>query len=67
MIFLIMAIALLASDPAAQEHVRHKQVSCWTVLSYVWIYGEEAVISWAKKNGYTAAQIDAIKRTCGKV
>jgi hypothetical protein len=63
---LIAAIALLATDPAqAQEHV-HKQVSCWTVLSYVWIYGEDAAIAWAKSKGYSAAQIDAIKRRCGK-
>ena len=57
---ILIALMLLVTTQAAQA----KPISCWTVLPYVWIYGEEAVVAWAKVHGYTAEQIASVKRKC---
>jgi len=38
--------------------------NCLVIKGYVAIYGEAPMISWAQSNGYTPAQIQAIRVTC---
>lgn len=37
---------------------------CYTVREYVRQYGRAAAITWALSQGYTAAQINAVRRAC---
>lgn len=56
-----VAVLLLAG------HGNPKLISCWTVLPYVWAYGEDAAIAWAKSRGYTDRQIAEMRKRCSKV
>lgn len=51
---------LVTVAPAQSAH----GVSCETVRRYLAMYGSAAVTAWALRNGYTAAQIAAIRRAC---
>jgi hypothetical protein len=55
----IIALLLLAT-PAQSATIP----PCWKVEAYVLLYGEAAAIVWAKKKGYTAAEIEALKQRC---
>lgn len=43
-----------------------KTVSCWTVLPYTWIYGEEAAEAWALSHGYSRTEVAAVRKRCKK-
>lgn len=57
---LVLAV-LLALAPARHDP---KTVSCWTVLPYTWIYGEDAAAAWALAHGYTKTEIAAVRKRC---
>lgn len=43
------------------------QPSCSVIMSYVWTYGETAAMIWAKANGFSDAEIAALRKRCIKV
>lgn len=58
---IISIIALLYFSSTA---LAAKPILCLEVKAYVLLYGIAAVESWARSNGYTDAQITAIKSKC---
>lgn len=55
------ACCLLVIDAPAP---RAGEISCWRINPYVWAYGADAALAWAKAHNYTDAQIASVKRRC---
>ena len=70
-IFTVIALLIVSPAiargplPSNLEH-RARTISCWTVLSYVWILGGDRAEALAKERGYTDAQIQSVRKRCEK-
>ena len=56
---IVLALVLLVGHES-------KTPSCFIIVPYIFVYGEDAVIAWAKSKGYTDIQIAALKKRCEK-
>lgn len=58
----LMVLLFLAHAP----HPSHHKIPCWMVKSYASLAGKEAAIALGKSNGYSAAEIEAVRVRCFK-
>lgn len=58
MMNLVIVLNLITASPDA------KLPACFEIAPFILLLGESAVTRWAEKHGYTATQIDTMRRKC---
>ena len=58
---MILLLVFLSTAP-----IVHYTVPCWMVRTYIDVYGEKAARLRGKANGYTDAEMDAVRARCLK-
>jgi hypothetical protein len=59
-VLIIIALATIGWEKPAEK------VSCLIVQPYVWAYGKDAAIAWARSKGYSEAKIAEVIKRCEK-
>ena len=58
----LLVLLFLAHSP--HGHPSHHKIPCWMVKTYISAAGENAARSLGKQNGYSEAEIEAVRLRC---